>query len=297
MNGSLQRLIARAERAPIVPSSGWSAWLVTVVTTVMGFLAMIALTGALAAERLADAWRGNLDGMATVEVIAPPDRLAARVDRALAVLETAEGIAAARRLTDAEHEALLAPWLGSGIEIADLPAPRLISVTVEGAGPDRSRLQARLDNAAPGARYDDHDAWRAPLITAARRVSLLGWTGALMIGVAAAATVAFAVRATLTAQAEIVRVVRLIGGEDRYIARAFVRRLLLRGFAGGLGGAGLAAGALMGLPAMTADAAAFSLMPAPEVRLALVLAVGTGSAAISWAAAALSVRLLLGRMV
>lgn len=279
---------------PILPVRGWSAWLVTLIALAMSFLAVLSLTGGLAAERLADLWRGNLDGRATVQVTAPPGQIEEQIERALAVLRTTPGIARARRLSDAEHEALLAPWLGEGVAIADLPAPRLIAVTTEGAGPDRVRLQARLDSAAPGAAFDAHEAWRAPLIEAAGRLGLIAWVGTGLIALAASATVALAVRATLAAHLDIVRIVRLIGGEDRYIARAFVRRLTWRGLIGGAAGAGLAGAALQALPAAApGTAAALPLLPDPAVLAGLVGAVALATGLIAWATAMAAVRLTL----
>ena len=287
---------SRAEGPSILPLSGWSAWLVTLIAATMAFLGVLALAAGLAAERLGESWRGKLDGRATVAVTAPPAERATRIERALAVLRTAEGVASARPLSDAEHAELLAPWLGEDVTVAELPIPRLIAVTTTGAGPDAARLQERLDSAAPGAVWDDHGAWRAPLAAAAERLSLLAWTGVGLVLAAAAAAVALAARATLAAHAEIIRVVRLIGGEDRYIARAFVGRLALRGLAGGLVGAGLAALALETLPAgAPGTGTALALMPATPVWAGLAAGVALAIAAVAGLAAALAARITLRR--
>jgi cell division transport system permease protein len=292
----MARTLARS-RPAIVPVSGWAAALVTLVALAMSFLAVLTLAAGLAAERLASEWRGTLDGEATVQVSAPPDRVDQVIERALAILRTTDGIARARLLSEAEHEALLAPWLGDALSLGELPAPRLIAVRLTGGGPDGTRLQERLDTAAPGAVYDDHDAWRRPLIAAADRLGWLAWAGAGLIVLAAAATVALAVRATLAGAEEIIRVVRLIGGEDRYVAGAFVRRLGLRGLGGGLAGAGLAGLLLQTVPeAEPGTGAALALLPDPAVWAALVAGVALATALTAWAAAALSVRLTLRGM-
>ena len=297
MSERVSEHVARADRSPIVPPTGWSAPLVTLVAVAMSFLGLLALAAGLAADRLAETWRADLEGAATVQVVATPDQRETRIEQALAVLRTTPGIEATRVVPDAELEAMLAPWLGEAADIEALPAPRLIEVEIENGGPDPERLQARLDQSAPGARYDNHDAWRAPLARAADRLRLLAWGATLLIAGAAAGTVALAVRATLAANTEVVRIVRLIGGEDRYIAGAFVRRLTLRGLAGGLIGSSLAGAALMALPdAARQTGVDLDLAPGPMGWLALVVGVALASAAIAWATALVSVRLTLSRI-
>jgi len=88
-----------------------------------------------------------------------------------------------------------------------------------------------------------------------------------------------------------------VGGEDRYIARAFIRRHAFNGLAGGVCGAALAALALETLSAaLPGTGAALALMPAPGLRVALSGGVALATAAVAGLAAALSVWLTLRRM-
>ncbi len=152
----------------------------------------------------------------------------------------APGVAGARVLTEAENQALLAPWLGRDADVANLPLPVLIDVTLAGRGPDEEDLRRQLSLAAPGAIYDDHAEWRAPLVTAAQGLRIVAGIGvALAIG-ALAAMVSVAASATLWSGAEVVRTLQLIGAEDRFISRAFERPFALRATFGGACGAALA---------------------------------------------------------
>jgi cell division transport system permease protein len=283
---------------PIVPRSGWGAALTALSALAMSYLAVIALAAGIAADRLAANWRADLAGMATVRISAPAEELEARVTAALAVLAATPGIADARLLSDAEHMVLLEPWLGAGDWLEDLPVPRLIEIRVAGDGPGAAALQAQLDAAAPGAVYDDHDQWRAPVIRAATGLKRLAWFATALIALAAGGMVALAARATLAGNAEVVRVVRLIGGEERYIEAAFVRRLAARAGLGGLAGAALGAGSLALMPELAPDLIqgtplALSSGPGLTGWAILVLAVPAAMAAIAWAVARHSVRLML----
>lgn len=288
----------RGDAPPVVPPSGWSAPLTTFAAGAMSFLAVLTLLAGLAADRVARAWESDLAGLATVRVSAAPEVIEARVARALDVVRTAPGVASARVLTGAEQEALLTPWIGDLARLEALPAPRLIDVTLEGRGPDAERLQARLDRDAPGAVYDDHAAWRRPLARAAGAVGGIAWVATGLVIVSAAGMIALAARATLQANLETIRVIRLIGGEDRFIAGAFVRRLALRGLAGGMIGAGAGLIALAALPAGGSGALAGTrLLPDTTTLAAIAAGVPLASALVAWATARISVRLALSRMV
>lgn len=292
------RLMRSGEGPPIVPVSGWSAPLTSLAAGATALLAVLALAAALAAGRLAESWRTDLSDLATVQVTAPRERLPEALAGTLAVLETTPGIRSTRVLSEAEHEALLSPWLGEAANLTVLPAPRLIEIAFDGAGPDAEALRARLAQSAPGATYDDHDAWRVPMARAADRLELLGWFAAGLITLAAAGVVALAARATLAANLEVVRTVRLIGGDDRFIAGAFVRRLAVRALLGGALGAALGGLALISFPAApTGGLMHVSLLPGPIGWALLLLGVPVAGGLIALITAKIAVRLALRRLM
>jgi len=282
---------------PIVPRSGWTAGLTTLAALAMSFMAVLTLATGLAADRLAESWRADLAGSATVRVIAPKGGMEAAVTSALVVLGTSPGIAGARVLSDAEHRALLEPWLGAGDWLGDLPVPRLIEVRLDGPGPDPQVLQARLDQGAPGAIYDGHAAWRLPLERAAAALRRLAWAATALVALAAAAMVALAARASLAAHADVVRVIRLIGAEDRYISAAFVGRLTARAALGGAAGTLAGAGALALMPELAPGTPmAVSLGPVGAGWALLLLVVPAGTVLVAWLTAHQAVRLMLRGM-
>ncbi len=249
----LARLLARlaaalrgdpmADRA--VPPTGFTATLTLFTAGAMAFLAVFALALSLATGRLADRWGAELAQAATLRL--PPGEDAAPVDLALRILGQTPGVAGARAVTPDESRALLEPWLGPDIPVEALPLPRLVEVTLEPEGFDAEGLRARLEAELPGAVLDDHRAWRAPLVQAAGRLRTLGWLALGLIGLSMGAVITLAAQAALAANAQVIRVLRLVGARDAYIARAFVRRFTLRAAWGAAGGtvAGLVAVALL----------------------------------------------------
>ena len=87
----------------------------------------------------------------------------------------------------------------------------------------------------------------APMIDAARGLRSLSLVALFLIASVTGVTVALAASAAISANGQVIDVLRLVGAEDSYISRAFTRRFTLRTLAGGAGGtlAGLIAVALI----------------------------------------------------
>lgn len=224
-----------ADRA--VPPTGHSARLTVLTAGAMAFLAVFALALSMATGRLADRWSNELARSATVRISAPKGQIAAQTQAALKVLTETPGVESARALSEDEQRALLSPWLGADLPLDRLAIPQLIEVIETGDGFDATGLRARLQGEVPGAVLDDHSRWRAPLVRAADRLRALGWISLGLIMAALAGMITLAASAALAANAQVIRVLRLVGARDVYIAGAFVRRFTLRAFAGALVGA------------------------------------------------------------
>ncbi len=236
----------------VVPPSGPTAWLTTFTAGAMTFLCVFALALSLASGRLADRWSEALARTATIRLSAPAEQMQLQTDAILAVLATTPGIASFRALSDTETKALLEPWFGPDLPIEALPIPRLIELVEADPGYDSEGLRQRLSGEAPGAVLDDHTRWRRPLVEAATRLRLLGVLSIALIGAAMAAMITLAARAALATNAEVIRVLRLVGAKDSYIARAFVRRFTLRTLAGAAVGAAAGIAGVAALPASDA---------------------------------------------
>ena len=229
-----------------------------------------------------------------------------RIRSVLDVLRTTPGIARVRVLSDEEQVALIAPWLGQDARLADLPVPRLIDLSLDGAGPDVQALQSRLDLTVSGATYDDHATWRAPLAAATRSLERLALGATIIILLTAAGVIAFAARATLSANRHVIETVRLVGAEDRFIATSFVRRLAIRTAVGGFAGALLGCLVLLLLPGLDGGLVlpkveegqrlGVSLNPGWSGWIALAAGIPLLIALIAWFSARTTVQLTLRKM-
>lgn len=232
------------QASQVVPPSGYTATLTLFTSAAMAFLVVFALALSLATGRLADRWSSELARSSTVRISAPAGQMEAQTRAAAEVLRTTPGVDEARVLSSDEQKALLAPWFGPDLPIDSLPIPQLIEVVEDGDGYDVEGLRLRLSAEAPGAVLDDHTRWRKPLVKAADRLRTLGLFSILLIALATGAMITLAANAALAANKQVIRVLRLVGAQDIYIAQAFVRRFTLRALIGA------AAGSLLGMLAI-----------------------------------------------
>lgn len=250
---ALARGDAQADR--VVPRSGQSARLTLATSAAMAFLAVFAMALSMASGRLADRWSDALAQSSTIRISAPEAELDTQTWAVLTVLEQTPGVESARALSDEDQQALLSPWFGPDLPLDDLPIPRLIEITETADGYDSDGLRQRLVAEAPGAVLDDHDRWRRPLADAASRLRLLGGLALVLILGATAAMVTLAAQAALAANEQVIRVLRLVGARDSYIAHAFVRRFTVRALTGAAAGTAIGVLAVLILPSARDTAA------------------------------------------
>jgi cell division transport system permease protein len=233
--------VARWRPAPFLPERESRDGALIFVVAVLCFLACLTAMGVIAANRAASGWTGQLTGEATV-IVRPrggetPDAAAARAAEALAGVP---GVSEARALEPAKAYDLIRPWLGDVSDLADLPVPRLVAVTLDSKQPPKAlALGAALKAQDIDAVVDDHSIWIKDIRRAGDVVRWLGAGVFALIAGAAGAVIAFATRAGLAARRDVVEVLNLAGAEDSYIAQLFqVRFARIAGLAGLIGAAG-----------------------------------------------------------
>lgn len=233
---------AVAPTTPIVPRASVAGRALVTVVSIMSFLACLTIAGVLVVRTAAAGWEADLRREVTIQV-RPVDGvdMGAALDRAVSIAEAAPGIGTVRTLSPDETKGLLAPWLGSGLDLDALPVPRLISVTV--ADPTKTDLPAlgrALAAEVKGASLDDHASWTEHMASMANSVVLAGLGILVLVLTAMILCVVFATRAAMAANREIVEVLHLVGAENRFVAREFERHFLRLGLTGGALGGGAA---------------------------------------------------------
>lgn len=248
-SGAFRNWLTDADGADHVVPRGLHAGLsVGFLSAVMAFLAVLAVALALAAGRLANTWQSEIADTATLQIFAGDDGMEEQARAALNVLKTTPGVRSVRMVELAEQEKLLEPWLGPDIPVESLPLPLMIEVQTDRDTLNVGSLELRLQAEAPGAVYDDHAAWRRPLVVTAERLRVFAVGCLGLIALALAVVLALAATAATAANGGAIQTLRLVGARDDFIVRAFTRRFTLGAALGAVVGTAAGVGLLAFLP-------------------------------------------------
>lgn len=147
--------------------------------------------------------------------------------------------------TKGQSERLLEPWLGTNLNLNQIPVPRIIVLKLKSDNTlDFPRsiqlLNQALTTTIPTATLDDHRKWGSRLATMAGAMVFSGLFILILVLVATTLAIAFATRGAMAGTREIINVLHLVGAEDRFIADEFQRHFLKLGARGGIIGGFLA---------------------------------------------------------
>jgi cell division transport system permease protein len=137
---------------------------------------------------------------------------------------------------------LLEPWLGPGLDLKDLPVPRLVIITIDESNPpDFDSMRALLKDSIPQASLDDHRTWVDRLVSMAHTTVMIGTGILLLVFTAMVLTVVFATRGALSGNRHVVEVLHFVGAESSFVATEFQKHFLKISLKGSAIGSALAA--------------------------------------------------------
>lgn len=225
-------------RSPIVPPGNIAGQALSLVVAIMSFLACLTVGAVTLIDKSASAWQSQISREATVQ-IRPAENFdieAALKDARDMVIEF-DGVTDAQIISMTETRELLAPWLGTELDLSQLPVPRLVVVTIDEASPpDFEAMRVAIVEAIPNASLDDHRAWVERLVLMARTTTYVGVAVLLLVMAALVLTVVFATRGALAGNQIIIEVLHFVGARAGFIAHQFQRRFFLIGLRGALAG-------------------------------------------------------------
>lgn len=227
---------------PIVPEATISSRALIAVVAIMTFLASMTIGAVVLVRAAANEWQSDVAREVTIQVRPVSGRdIEADVANAAAVTREYAGVAEVRPYSKEEAARLLEPWLGSGLQLDDLPVPRIIVIRIaSGAAPDLAQLRATLGEQVPGASLDDHRGFVDRMRAMSGAVLAVGLGVLLLVLAATVLSVAFATRAAMATNRPVIEVLHLIGAKDNFISGHFQRHFLKLGLKGGSIGGGTA---------------------------------------------------------
>lgn len=232
----------------ILPSSNIQGNALMVVIAIMAFLACLTLGAVSMVRATAAGWQSQIAREITIQ-IKPEDGL--DMDQALIKARnlalTFIGTKDGQIMDDAATARLLEPWLGTGLDLDELPVPRLVIITIDEANPpDFAAMRDQLKAEVPQAFLDDHRTWVDRLVQMARTTVLIGSGVLVLVFTAMVMTVVFATRGALSGNRHIIEVLHFVGAEGSFVAQEFQKHFLKISLKGAAVG-GLLAAALFSI--------------------------------------------------
>lgn len=223
----------------VMPSQNRATRPLMLVIAAMTFLAAFSFGCLLIISHATSKWTSAMASAYTVQIMPVEDvDINEQAGELVKLLSQRPEVSSAQLLGDQEITDLLEPWLGQANVLEDLPLPQLIDVKLRaGYDPDVEELAQLVEEAVPNARFDAHGQWRGQLMNAAASAQLIAFGILALVLISTIAIVAFATRAGLAANHEVVEVLHHIGARDAFIANEFQWHFFFTALRGGLIGA------------------------------------------------------------
>lgn len=227
---------------PLVPPDAIATRALVTVIAIMTFLASLTAGSAVLVSDVSRGWRQDVAREMSIQLKPIAGRnIEVDVKKVEDIARATPGVKDVISLSPSESERLLEPWLGTGLDLKELPVPRMIVLKLApDTKIDLAKLRAALSQNVPGTNLDDHRQWIDRLTVMSRTTVLVAIVIFGLVLSAMALAVAFATRGAMAGSREVINVLHFVGAEDAYIASQFQRHFLWLGFRGGLIGGGLA---------------------------------------------------------
>lgn len=233
----------------IVPTETISGQALMFVIAIMAFLACLTLGSVTIINQTASEWQGDISREVTIQ-IRPFDNveMSTAIRDASKIALNYEGVSKVTVLNDDATAKLLEPWLGTGLNIEELPLPRLLTVIIDrDKKPDFISMREELLAKVPGSSLDDHRNWVDRLNSMAWAMVMVGVSILVLVMVATVLIVVFATRGAMAGNRDVVEVLHFVGADAGFISNEFQQHFLKLGLKGAASGAALAAMLFVGL--------------------------------------------------
>jgi cell division transport system permease protein len=206
------------------------------VMAIMVYLSALAATGSLLLNAGFEDWAGSLQGRITVQVTgADKDLIVAQSFEIQETLQRTPGIKSVRILSDEEISLLLEPWLGSGNITEDLPLPMMMDVLINnGAYINLGALESKVKQISDSVYLDDHGQWLNSFYDLANMIEYMSVGILFMVLIVSVCIVIFATKSSMSEHKKTLKIMHLMGAQDKMVARTYQKRFMYYGLKGGV---------------------------------------------------------------
>ncbi len=243
MSDKNRTMSARKKELPLQDDS--SNLFLQVMISIAVFLFGVTLAGVLSINSMLATWNNSILGSLTVQVMPANDvneknaqaQTNEQLNKAVELLKNKPEVDKVTPLSNEQLQKLIQPWLGDGVDIKDLPMPRLIDVKLKkGADVDFMQWAEELAQAAPLASLDNHKLWLNKLIKFADGLKILALTILVLVVLITSGAIFYCTQTSLGLHKYIIEILHLMGAKDTYVAQQYAKRTAWLGFLGGVFG-------------------------------------------------------------
>lgn len=238
---SKTKFITRKQELPLSGDS--TSLFLKIMISIAVFIFAITLSGVLSINSMLQNWNDSILGSLTVQIMpvtnAKKEKASAETlahqDKAIEFLKTVEGVEKVTPLKDEQLKRLIQPWLGDGVNIENLPMPRIIDVKLlKNTQIDFTSLSAKLAQATPMASIDNHKLWLSKLIKFADGLKMLAMSILFLVIMITSGAIFYTTQTSLGLHRYIIEILHQMGAKDTYIAQQYAHRMARIGLTGGL---------------------------------------------------------------
>ncbi len=238
-----QPYIARKQELPL--SGDATSLFLQIMISIAVFIFALTLSGVLSINSMLYNWNQSILGSLTVQImpVNNANKEKARAEtltyqqNAVDFLQKVDGVTKVTPLSDEQLKKLIEPWLGDGVNIENLPMPRIIDVKLApDAELDFPKLARDLSQASPLASLDNHKLWLSKLIKFADGLKLMALTILVLVLAITSGAIFYTTRMSLGLHRFTIEILHTMGAKDTYVAQQYARRMAFLGLTGGLVG-------------------------------------------------------------
>ena len=233
-------LITRKQELPLKDNS--TTLFLKVMISIAVFLFAVTLAGVLSINSMLNAWNNSILGSLTVQIM-PVNNInqeKARLEtleqqkKAVDFLKTVDGVLKVTPLPEVQLQKLIRPWLGDGVNLENLPMPRIIDVKIStDAEIDFAKLAAKLAEVSPLASLDNHKLWLDKLVKFADGLKMLAMSILVLVIAITSGAIFYTTQTNLGLHKNIIEILHVMGAKDTYVAQQYAKRDAMLGFVGG----------------------------------------------------------------
>lgn len=249
--------IARREELPLKDDR--TGLFLQIMISIAVFLFAVTLAGVLSINSMLLNWNESILGSLTVQIM-PVNQInqekalaetLAHQEKAVDFLKTVPEVESVTPLDDSQLQKLISPWLGDGIDVKELPMPRIIDVKIKkNAEVDFTALAENLAKATPMASIDNHKLWLNKLIKFADGLKILAMAVLILVILITSGAIFYTTQTSLGLHRYIIEILHQMGAKDTYVAQQYAQRIGGIGLICGVIGVALAIPAIFGIASL-----------------------------------------------